>query len=126
VGRQAEVEALRQAHALAGAGHGQLVAVIGEPVLYLYPAGNSDRPPIRYNPPFTTCVRGLCHDSQPRFLPARADRSGVGVSHAFLVVALGARRRSTDTTHARDATTQTLHGAQTLSGSHPQTLLRCL
>jgi class 3 adenylate cyclase/tetratricopeptide (TPR) repeat protein len=31
VGRQAEVEALRQAHALAGAGHGQLVAVVGEP-----------------------------------------------------------------------------------------------
>src|SRR5262249_35633288 len=31
VGRQAEVEALRQAHELAGAGHGQLVAVMGEP-----------------------------------------------------------------------------------------------
>jgi len=31
VGRQAEFEALRQAHALAGAGHGQLVAVMGEP-----------------------------------------------------------------------------------------------
>ena len=31
VGRHAEVEALRQAHALAGAGHGQLVAVMGEP-----------------------------------------------------------------------------------------------
>ena len=54
-------------------------ATIHATVLYLYPAGNSDRPPIRYNPPFTTCVRGLCHDSQPRFLPARADRSGVGV-----------------------------------------------
>src|SRR5215813_362970 len=88
-------------------------------VVYLYPAGNSHRPPIRYNPPFTTCVRGLWHDSQPRFLPARADRSGVGVSHALLVVAIGARRRSTETTHARDATTHTLHGAQTLSGSHP-------
>jgi hypothetical protein len=95
-------------------------------VVYLYPAGNSDRPPIRYNPPFTTGVRGLCHDSQPRFLPARADRPGVGISHALLVVAIGARRSSTDTTHARDATTQTLHGAQTLSGSHPETLLRCL
>ncbi len=79
-----------------------------------------------YNPPFTTCVRGLCHDSQPRFLPARADRSGVGVSHARLVVAIGARRRSTDTTHARDATTQTLHGAHTLYGSHPSTPLRRL
>jgi class 3 adenylate cyclase/tetratricopeptide (TPR) repeat protein len=31
VGRQAELEAMRQAHELAGAGHGQLVAVIGEP-----------------------------------------------------------------------------------------------
>ena len=31
VGRQAESEAMRHAHALAGAGHGQLVAVIGEP-----------------------------------------------------------------------------------------------
>jgi class 3 adenylate cyclase len=31
VGRHAEVEALRQAHALAGAGHGQLVAIMGEP-----------------------------------------------------------------------------------------------
>jgi class 3 adenylate cyclase/tetratricopeptide (TPR) repeat protein len=30
VGRQAEVEAMRQAHTLADAGHGQLVAVIGE------------------------------------------------------------------------------------------------
>jgi class 3 adenylate cyclase len=30
VGRQAEVEVMRQAHALAGAGHGQLIAVIGE------------------------------------------------------------------------------------------------
>jgi predicted ATPase len=31
VGRHAEVEAMRQAHELAGAGHGQLVAVMGEP-----------------------------------------------------------------------------------------------
>ena len=31
MGRHAEVEALRQAHALAGAGPGQLVAVMGEP-----------------------------------------------------------------------------------------------
>jgi tetratricopeptide (TPR) repeat protein len=31
VGRQAEVEAMRQAHEMAGAGHGQLVAVMGEP-----------------------------------------------------------------------------------------------
>src|SRR5216683_2194394 len=86
------------------------------PVVYLQPAGNSDRPPIRYNIPFTTCVRGLCHGIQPCVLPAHADRPAVGVSHARLVVAIGARRRSTDTTHARDATPQTLHGAQTLSG----------
>ena len=32
----------------------------------------------------------------------------------------------TATTHARDATTQTLHGAQTLSGSPPSTPLRRL
>jgi class 3 adenylate cyclase len=31
VGRHAEVEAMRQAHTLAGAGHGQLVGVMGEP-----------------------------------------------------------------------------------------------
>ena len=31
VGRQAEFEALRQAHERAGAGHGQLVAVMGKP-----------------------------------------------------------------------------------------------
>jgi class 3 adenylate cyclase len=31
VGRQAEIEAMRQAHKRAGAGHGQLVAIIGEP-----------------------------------------------------------------------------------------------
>jgi class 3 adenylate cyclase/tetratricopeptide (TPR) repeat protein len=31
VGRQAEVEVMRQAHVLAGAGHGQLVAVMGDP-----------------------------------------------------------------------------------------------
>src|SRR5215813_6234562 len=31
VGRQVELEAMRQAHALAGAGHGQRVAVMGEP-----------------------------------------------------------------------------------------------
>ena len=88
-------------------------------VVSLQPAGNSDRPPIRYNAPFTTCVRGLCHGIQPRFLPARADCPGVVVSHALLVVAIGARSRSTDTTHASDATTQTLHSAQTLDGSHP-------
>src|SRR2546425_9638856 len=89
-------------------------------VVYLQPAGNSDRPPIRYNTPFTTCVRGLCHGIQPRFLPAHADRFGVGVSHALLVVAIGTRSRSTDTTHASDATTQTLHSTQTLYGSRPQ------
>ena len=41
VGRQAEVEAMRQAHELAGAGHGQLVAVMGEP------RGGEDPPLLR-------------------------------------------------------------------------------
>src|SRR6266540_5855322 len=95
-------------------------------VVYLQPAGNSDRPPIRYNTPFTTCVRGLCHGIPPRFLPAHADRPAVVVSHALLGVAIGARSRSTDTTHASDATPQTLHGAQTLPRSHPSTPLRRL
>jgi integrase len=96
------------------------------PVVYLQPAGNSNRPPIRYNAPFTTGVRGLCHGIEPRWLPAHADRSGVVVSHTLVVVAIGARSRSTTTTHTSDATTQTLHSAQTLSGSHPQAPLRCL
>src|SRR6266852_7924409 len=96
------------------------------PVVYLQPAGNSDRPPIRYNAPFTTCVRGLCHGIQPRCLPAGADCPGVVVSHALLAVAIGARSRSTDTIHASDATTQTLHSTPTLYGSRPQAPLRRL
>src|SRR5215471_2594345 len=95
-------------------------------VVYLQRAGNSDRSPIRYNTPFTTCVRGLCHGIQPRFLPAHADRPAVGVSHALLGVAIGAHSRSTDTTHAHGATPQTLHGAQALPRSHPSTPLRRL
>src|SRR5262249_50419412 len=88
--------------------------------------GKFTAPPIRYNPPFTTYVRGLCYGIQPRFLPARADRPTVGVSHALLGVAIGARRRSTDTTHARAAAPQTLHGAQTLCRAHPHAPLRRL
>src|SRR5262245_27290733 len=95
-------------------------------VVYLQPAGNSDRPPIRYNAPFTTGVRGLCHGIQPCFLPVGADCLGVVVSHALLVVAIGVRSRSTDTTYASDATPQTLHRTQTLSGSRPQAPLRRL
>src|SRR5437867_4207434 len=95
-------------------------------VVYLQPAGNSDRPPIRYNAPFTTGVRGLCHGIQPRFPPAGADCLGVVVSHALLVVAIGARRRATDTTHASDATTKPLHSTQTLYGSRPQAPLQRL
>src|SRR5262249_61698783 len=90
------------------------------------PCGYFDRPPIRYNTPFTTYVRGLCYGIQPRFLPARADRPTVGVSHALLGVAIGARRRSTDTTHASAAAPQTLHGAQTLCRAHPHAPLRGL
>jgi PAS domain S-box-containing protein len=95
-------------------------------VVYLQPAGNSDRPPIRYNAPFTTGVRGLCHGIQPCFLPVGADCLGVVVSPALLVVAIGVRSRSTDTTHASDATPQTLHSTQTLSGPRPQAPLRRL
>src|SRR4030095_4662118 len=58
--------------------------------------------------------------------PARADRLGVVVSHALVVVAIGARSRSTATTHASDATTKARHSAHTLSGSHPQAPLRRL
>ena len=70
-------------------------------VVSLQRAGNSDRPPIRYNTPFTICVKGLCHGLQPRVLPACADRSGVVVSHALLGVAIGARGRSTESSVAR-------------------------
>src|ERR687886_402550 len=98
--------------------------VDGSQVVSLQPAGNADRLPIQYNPPCTTCVRGLGHGSPPRFLPARAEGPGVGVSPALLGVASGARCRSTATTRARDAPTQPLHGAHTLAGAQPSPPLR--
>ena len=107
-------------------GAGRKMPSVAVRVVYLQPAGNSDRLPIQYNAPFTTGVKGLCHGIPPRCLPARADRLGVVVSDALLVVAIGARSRSTDTIHASAATTQTLHSAQTLYGSHPQAPLRRL
>src|SRR2546428_11136672 len=35
------------------------------------PSGNSSHPKTRYNAPFTTCVRGLCHGIPSRFLSTR-------------------------------------------------------
>src|SRR5207244_12888834 len=77
-------------------------------VVYLQPAGNSDRPPIRYNAPFTTGVRGLCHGIEPCFLPVGADCLGVVVFHALLVVSIGVCRRSLYTSCASDVCTQPL------------------
>src|SRR5437867_10355796 len=96
------------------------------PVVYLQPAGNFDRPPIRYNAPFTTGVRGLCHGIQPRFLPACADRPGVGVPDALRTVAIGARCSSTDATRASHATPQALVRPQTLYRPDPSAPLRRL
>src|SRR5712691_2365099 len=70
-------------------------------------------------PPFPTCVRGHCHDIQPRFLPARADRFGVGVPDALRAVAIGARCSSTDATHASHATPRALGRPQTLYRPDP-------
>src|SRR2546426_396276 len=95
-------------------------------VVYLYPAGNSSCPKTRYNAPFTTCVRGLCHGIPSRFLPARADRPGVVVPDTLWAVAIGACCSSPNDTQAAAAPIQALQKAQALSGSHPYTLLRCL
>src|SRR5205823_10171771 len=66
--------------------------------------------------PSTICVRGHCHDIQPRFLPARTDRPGVGVPDALWAVAIGAYGSSPAATQAAEATPHTLQRAQTLSG----------
>src|SRR2546428_11797259 len=95
-------------------------------VVYLQPAGNSSCPEARYTAPFTPCVRGLCHGIPSRFLPARADRSGVVVPDALWAVAIGACCSSPKDTQAAAAPGQALQKAQALSGSHPYTLLRCL
>src|SRR5207245_11457240 len=49
------------------------------------------------------------HGIQPLFRQARRHRLECVVSHALLAVTIGTRRRSTDTPHARDATTKTDH-----------------
>src|SRR5439155_9810845 len=68
--------------------------------------------------PFTTGVRGLCHDIPSRFLPARADRCNVGVPDALWAVAIGAYGSSPADPQAAQATPHPLQRAQTLSGSH--------
>ena len=70
-------------------------------------------------PPFSTCVRGHCHDIQPRFLPARAHRPGVVVSDTLWPLAIGACCSAPRATQAADAPGQALHKAHALSGSHP-------
>src|SRR5712692_2914785 len=87
------------------------------------PSGNSSHTKTRYNAPFTTCVRGLCHGIPSRFLPTRADRPGVGVPDALWAVAIGACCRSPHATQAADAPVQVLQKAQAFAGSHPSTLL---
>src|SRR5215468_3618685 len=70
-------------------------------------------------PPFQHEMRGRCYDSTPVFLPARADRLGVGIPDALRAVAVGARCRSTDTTHASHATPQALMRPPTLYRPDP-------
>ena len=65
-------------------------------------------------PPFQHEMRGRCYDSTPVFLPARADRLGVGILDALRAVAIGARCSSTDTTQASHATPQALMRPPTL------------
>src|SRR5262249_55070867 len=67
-------------------------------------------------PPFQHEMRGRCYDSTPVFLPARADRLGVGIPDALRAVAVGARCRSTDTTQASHATPQALMRPQPFLG----------
>src|SRR5215510_14114653 len=80
----------------------------------------------RYNASFTTYMRGLCHGISSRFLPARADRPGVGVPDALWAVAIGACCSSPHDTQAAAAPGPALQKASALSGSHPSTLLCCL
>jgi len=73
---------------------------------------------IRYNALFTTSVRGLCPGIPSRFLPARADRPGVGVPDALWAVAIGAYGSSPADPQAAQATPHPLQRAQTLYRSH--------
>src|SRR5438445_9416822 len=70
-------------------------------------------------PPFQHEMRGRCYDSTPVFLPARADRLGVGIPDALRAVAVGARCSSTDTTQASHATPQALMCPPTLYRPDP-------
>src|SRR5262249_4841744 len=80
----------------------------------------------RYNAPFTTSARGLCHGIPSRFLPARADRPGVGVPETLWAVAIGACCSAPNAPQATDAPVQALQKTHAFSGSHPDTLLHCL
>src|SRR5262249_7349190 len=97
-----------------------------ERVVYLQPAGNSCCLKTWYNASFTTYMRGLCHGLPSRFLPARADRLGVGVTDALWAVAIGAFCSSPNAPQAAAVPGQALQKASALSGSHPSTLLCCL
>jgi len=57
-------------------------------VVYLYLAGKSSSPKIRYNAPFITSLRGLCHGIQLLFLSVDVDRPRVAVPDAPLALAI--------------------------------------
>src|SRR5262249_27748824 len=81
------------------------------PYMYLQPAGNSCCLKTWYNASFTTYMRGLYHGIPSRFLPARADRPGVGVPDALGAVAIGAFCSSPKDTPAAAAPAQALQKA---------------
>src|SRR5262245_32107425 len=70
-------------------------------------------------PPFQPEMRGRCYDSTPVFLPACADRLGVGIPDALRAVAIRARCSATATTQASHATPQALMRPPTLSRPDP-------
>src|SRR6266568_7878119 len=70
-------------------------------------------------PPFQHEMRGRCYDSTPVFLPACADRLGVGIPDALRAVAMRARCSATATTQASNATPQALMRPPTLYRPDP-------
>src|SRR6266436_641459 len=70
-------------------------------------------------PPFQHEMRGRCYDSTPVFLPACADRLGVGMPDALWAVAIRARCSATATTQASHATPQALMRPPTLYRPDP-------
>src|SRR6266851_2176148 len=75
-------------------------------------------------PPFQHEMRGRCYDSTPVFLPACADRLGVGIPEALRAVAMRARCSATATTQASHATPQALVRPPT--DTPPQAIVRCV